>query len=108
VNGASFKPPDFVVVGVPTHDGSVWLLASTELRSFELEAVYEHEDVFNLGICVGSGRLKYISMHGKCSSYIMVMGATYAEAFAKLMGEWSPDASRGFTELPATPAELTP
>jgi hypothetical protein len=89
---------DWVILGVTASNGSVLVMASTDLTEAELAS----ERLDNLH--ESNYRLGYYTPHGRpavwehkltvtMKSYVQITAPTYAEAMAKLFGEWTPAAS---------------
>jgi hypothetical protein len=84
--------PDWVVLGVRTDDGVI-VIASTEMTQAELryEVDLEHDFRSVTARAVPNRDTQRYHLTTTMKRFVMVMGATYAEAMTNLFGMWSPD-----------------
>lgn len=94
MSGGERMCPDWVMLGVPRPDGSVMIFASVELRDAELRHEVDDLDLEALSRDrdwrVPWARRRFF-LTVELKTYVMAHGATYAEALARLMREWSPE-----------------
>lgn len=102
---------DWVILGAKTDDG-VMLIASKELGVVELQAELDDEPLTSwrssFATAAASPRITSWELSGRLYSYVVVIGATYAEALQRLMSMGDPEtwkwaAERGLPGEAATP-----
>lgn len=101
----TFPHPDWNILGYTRSDGTCVMIASSDIQ----KALVEVRD--SLGYELRHGYLSAVptgrtfTLECVMGSLVVAYGATYAEAFTKLMGAWNPDEGRSTQEL-VTPKEI--
>lgn len=94
--------PDWVMLGIPSSDGRVVLMASKELTQAELSMEAE-VDPFDWRLdpyrIVNPIRRYFVTAEMK--TYVIIVANTYGAALTTLMRQWQPDQQRG--QRPALP-----
>jgi len=97
--------PDFTIIG-GRFDGKVWLLASREIRRFELIHEEDYEEVRSWAYAEPIRTMmtrQHMEFRCTVRGYVHIVADTYAEAWARLFDNWTPP---GRPELPGR-KELT-
>lgn len=84
--------PDWVMCGLPSGDGRVMILASTELSQAELEAQRDHFELIDPYDAFGPiypGPTRY-TLRIDMNRFVIVVADTYEQAFRSLFEQWSP------------------
>jgi hypothetical protein len=81
--------PDFVMVG-GQQDGRVYLVASKSLSEVELRAEVDRPEFLYGTLHRVLPRERYF-ITAETRDFVMVVGDSYAEAFATLFEEWTPE-----------------
>ena len=96
------RPPDFVMVG-GQHDGKVYLFASKTLTEAELRVEADELDHYPEWWMPRQPPRYRHYVTAEMRDFVQVVADTYAEAFATLFEQWTPEPATR-TEIGAQPA----
>jgi hypothetical protein len=97
--------PDWAIIGLPTFDGRVQVIASKDLTQVELEAKTRRYEFEFDDRMLGYDRIYTVTF--EMSTFTIVIADSYPEAFRTLFDSWSPGPAVQPGALPAGKRELT-
>jgi hypothetical protein len=107
-----FPRPDWVMYGTPAPRGNgVWLVASKELNSADIDARFHRPDLLDqfdqFGPVPGPATSKRVRLVVEMRNFIIIEAPDYPAAFAHLFAQWSPEPDQAAVpELGPGPREL--
>lgn len=105
----AISQPDWIVFGVRTEGDRVHVYASNELRSINIEMIYDWDEWLTPDRVVEMAhRFRRIELGASLGSFVVVEGSSYADAFSRLhdlFEQWDRDkAANRRALLPPIPA----